>query len=200
MHVGLPCMKLSLSPSNQKHHGKAARTCSAKDAWAEMNDERRGRDTTIDRSMTYQNVWLTGNTEMDMTAEIQKQIDRVNEGKRVHGKRALRFDAVTGIEMIEKPPMEYMEKLSREEQIRFLKDCGAVMDSILKEWNPEWITAAQVLHFDEFGGRAPHSHRIVIPVTKDKDNILSFNAKAEFNLKFFTFVNKEYPKRMRERG
>lgn len=200
MHVGLPCMKLSLSPSNQKHHGKAARTCSAKDAWAEMNDERRGRDTTIDRSMTYHNVWLTGNTEMDMTAEIQKQIDRVNEDKRVHGKRALRFDAVTGIEMIEKPPMEYMEKLSREEQIRFLKDSGAVMDSILKEWNPEWITAAQVLHFDEFGGRAPHSHRIVIPVTKDKDNILSFNAKAEFNLKFFTFVNKEYPKRMRERG
>ena len=178
MHVGLPCMKLSLSPSNQKHHGKAARTCSAKDAWAEMNDERRGRDTTIDRSMTYHNVWLTGNTEMDI----------------------LRFDAVTGIEMIEKPPMEYMEKLSREEQIRFLKDSGAVMDSILKEWNPEWITAAQVLHFDEFGGRAPHSHRIVIPVTKDKDNILSFNAKAEFNLKFFTFVNKEYPKRMRERG
>lgn len=200
MHVGLPCMKLSLSPSNQKHHGKAARTCSAKDAWAEMNDERRGRDTTIDRSMTYQNVWLTGNTEMDMTAEIQKQIDRVNEDKRVHGKRALRFDAVTGIEMIEKPPMEYMEKLSREKQIRFLKDSGVVMDSILKEWNPEWITAAQVLHFDEFGGRAPHSHRIVIPVTKDKDNILSFNAKAEFNLKFFTFVNKEYPKRMRERG
>ena len=81
MHVGLPCMKLSLSPSNQKHHGKAARTCSAKDAWAEMNDERRGRDTTIDRSMTYHNVWLTGNTEMDMTAEIQKQIDRVNEDK-----------------------------------------------------------------------------------------------------------------------
>ena len=36
MHVGLPCMKLSLSPSNQKHHGKAARTCSAKDAWGQQ--------------------------------------------------------------------------------------------------------------------------------------------------------------------
>ena len=51
-HVGLPCLKLSLSPSNQKHHGKAARTCSVKDAWSEMNDDRRGRDKTIDHSLT----------------------------------------------------------------------------------------------------------------------------------------------------
>ena len=27
MHVGLPCMKLSLSPSTQKHNGKKAGTC-----------------------------------------------------------------------------------------------------------------------------------------------------------------------------
>ena len=52
---------------------------------------------------------------MDMEAEIQKYIDQVNADKKAHGKRALRCDAVTGIEMIEKPPMEYMEKLSREE-------------------------------------------------------------------------------------
>lgn len=200
MHVGLPCMKLSLSPSTQKHHDKKAGTCSVKSAWEEMNDERKGRDATIDRSLTDQNVWLVGSSDMDMTAEIQKKIDLVNEDKRSHGKRALRRDAVTGIEMIEKPPMEYMEHLSREEQIRFLKDSGDTMDQILKEWNPNWITMARVLHFDEFGGKSPHAHRIVVPLTKDKDGLLSFNAKAEFNLKFFTFVNKEYPKRMREKG
>lgn len=200
MHVGLPCMKLSLSPSTQKHHDKKAGTCSVKSAWEEMNDERKGRDATIDRSLTDQNVWLVGSSDMDMTAEIQKKIDLVNEDKRSHGKRALRCDAVTGIEMIEKPPMEYMEHLSREEQIRFLKDSGDTMDQILKEWNPNWITMARVLHFDEFGGKSPHAHRIVVPLTKDKDGLLSFNAKAEFNLKFFTFVNKEYPKRMREKG
>lgn len=200
MHVGLPCMKLSLSPSTQKHNGKKAGTCSVKAAWDEMRDVRRGRDETIDRSMTDQNVWLCGSTDMDMEAEIQKYIDRVNADKKAHGKRGLRCDAVTGIEMIEKPPMNYMEKLSREEQIRFLKDSGDVMDGILKEWNPDWVTAARVIHFDEFGGKAPHSHRIVIPLSKDKDGILAFNAKAEFNLKFFTFVNKEYPKRMRALG
>lgn len=200
MHVGLPCMKLSLSPSTQKHHDKKAGTCSVKAAWEEMNDIRKGRDETIDRSLTDQNIWLIGSSDMDMTAEIQKKIDFVNEDKRSHGKRALRRDAVTGIEMIEKPPMEYMEHLSREEQIRFLKDSGDTMDQILKEWNPNWITMARVLHFDEFGGKSPHAHRIVVPLTKDKDGLLSFNAKAEFNLKFFTFVNKEYPKRMREKG
>ena len=92
-----------------------------------------------------------------------------------------------------------MEKLSREEQIRFLKDSSDVMDQILKDWKPDWITVAQVIHFDEFGGKAPHTHRIVVPLTKDKNGVLAFNAKAEYNLKFFTFVNTEYPKRMRER-
>ena len=200
MHVGLPFMKLSLSPSTQKHNGKKAGTCSVKAAWDEMRDVRRGRDETIDRSMTDQNVWLCGSTEMDLEAEIQKYIDQVNADKKAHGKRILRCDAVTGIEMIEKPPMEYMENLPREEQIRFLRDSADVMDGILKEWNPNWITVAQVFHFDEFGGKAPHSHRIVVPISKDKDGILSFNAKAEFNLKFFMFVNTEYPRRMRALG
>ena len=200
MHVGLPCMKLSLSPSTQKHNGKKAGTCSVKAAWDEMRDVRRGRDETIDRSMTDQNVWRCGSTDLDMEAEIQKYIDRVNSDKKAHDKRSLRCDAVTGIEMIEKPPMEFMEKMSREEQIRFLMDSADVIDRILREWNPDWVTVAQIFHFDEFGGKAPHSHRIVVPLSKDKDSILTFNAKDEFNLKFFNFVNSEYPKRMRELG
>ena len=177
MHVGLPCMKLSLSPSTQKHNGKKAGTCSVKAAWDEMRDVRRGRDETIDRSMTDQNVWLCGSTDMDMEAEIQKYIDQVNADKKAHGKRALRCDAVTGIEMIEKPPMEYMEKLSREEQIRFLKASSDVMDQILKDWKPDWITVAQVIHIDEFGGKAPHTHRIVVPLTKDKNGVLRKNLR-----------------------
>lgn len=193
-------MKLSLSPSTQKHHDKKSGTCSVKSAWEEMNDLRKGRDETIDRTLTNQNIWIVGSSEMDMVTEIQKKIDLVNADKKAHGKRVLRSDAVTGIEMIEKPPLDYMERLSREEQVQFLKNSSDTMDSILREWNPDWITMACVLHFDEFGGKSPHAHRIVVPLTKDKDGILSFNAKAEFNLKFFTFVNKEYPRRMRERG
>lgn len=200
MKVGLPCMKLSLSPSSQRHNGKKASTCSVKKAWNEMRDTRQGRDETIDRSKTIENIWIRGDTELDMEAEIRKCIDYVNQEKKAHGKRSLRVDAVTGIELIEKPPMEYMEMLDREEQIRFLSDSGAVVDSILKDWNPDWFTVAQVIHFDEFGGKSPHTHRIIVPLTRDKDGIPAFNAKAELNLKFFNFMNKEYPRRMRERG
>ena len=53
------------------------------------------------------------NTELD--AFVATALRSYNADKKAHGKRALRCDAVTGIEMIEKPPMEYMEKLSREE-------------------------------------------------------------------------------------
>ena len=200
MHVGLPCMKLSLSPSTQMRSGKKAATCSVSAAWNEMNDERRGRDRTIDRSQTHLNIWIHGSTDMDMNQEVQQYVDRVNKEKKVHGKRSLRCDAVTGLAIVEKPPMDYMMTLSREEQIRFLTTSGEVIDEILKEIRPDWITVAQVMHFDENGGASPHTHRIVIPLSQDEEGLLTFNAKKEVGLKFFNFLNHEYPKRMRERG
>ena len=199
-HVGLPCLKLSLNPSNQRHHGKAARTCSVKDAWREMNDERRGRDETIDHALTKDNLWLVGNTELDMEQVIQAEIDRINAEKKGHGKRALRCDCVSGIAMVEKIPLEIMERLSKEEKEKLLLTSHHVVDELIGEWSPEWKTVAAVMHFDEFGGRAPHTHRIIIPTARDADGVLTLNAKRDFNLKFFTFINREYPKRMRERG
>lgn len=199
-HVGLPCLKLSLNPSNQRHHGKAARTCSVSDAWREMNDERRGRDDTIDHSLTKDNIWLCGNTNMDMEQVIQAEIDRINAVRAEHGKRKMRIDAVSAIEMIQKPPMEVLETLTREEQIKLLKTSDEVIESILHDWCPTWRTAATVIHFDEFGGRAGHPHKIFLTISSDKDGCPVMNAKRDFNLKFFTFMNREYPARMRERG
>lgn len=199
-HVGLPCLKLSLKPSNQRHHGKAARTCSVRDAWREMNDERRGRDETIDHEMTKNNLWLVGNTELDMEQVIQAEIDRINVDKKTHGKPSLRCDCVSGIAMVEKVPMEIMEGLSKEEQEKLLLTSHNVVNALISEWSPEWKTVAAVMHFDEFGGKAPHTHRIIIPTARDADGVLTLNAKRDFNLKFFTFINREYPKRMREQG
>lgn len=199
-HVGLPCLKLSLHPSNQKHHGKVARTCSVKDAWREMNDERRGRDKTIDHDKTGDNVWLCGNSEIEMEQMIQAEIDRINMEREAHGKRKLRCDAVSAIELIQKPPIEILETMTREEQIRLLKDSDEVVESILHDWRPEWKTLATVIHFDELGGKAPHPHKIFIPLGRDEDGCPVLNAKRDFNLKFFTFMNREYPVRMRERG
>lgn len=198
--VGLPCMKLSLNPSTQKHNGKAAKTCGVGAAWDEMDDDRKGRDKTIDRNLTENNVWLIGNTDIDMVAVVQAEVDRVSADRKDHGKRALRKDAVSALEMIEKPPMDIMADLSREEQIELLTISNEVYEELLHEWAPDWKTQAAVIHFDEFGGRSPHTHRIVTTTTKDENGILNMNAKQDFNLKFFTFINTNYPKKMRERG
>ena len=56
---------------------------------------------------------------MDMEQVIQTEIDRINAERAEHGKRKMRIDAVSAIEMIQKPPMEVMETLTREEQTEF---------------------------------------------------------------------------------
>ena len=199
-HVGLPCMKLSLNPSSQKHNGKAAKTCSVRCAWNEMNDERRGKDKTIDHELTKENVWISGNTNMDMEKVIQTEIDRINNERVALGKRKLRTDAVSAIELIQKPPMEVMESLTREEQTKLLRDSDEVVESIMHDWCPEWKTLATVIHYDEFDGRAGHPHKIFMPLARDEDGCPVLNAKRDLNLKFFTFMNTEYPARMREKG
>ncbi len=199
-HVGLPCLKLSLNPSTQTHNGRKARTCSVGCAWDEMNDKRRGKDRSIDHNLTENNIWLIGNTDMDMPQLIQNEIDLINADRINHGKRRIRTDAISAIELIQKPPMELMETLSREEQLKLLRISDEVVESILHDWEPEWKTMATVIHFDEMGGRSPHPHKIFMPIARDDEGCLELNAKRDFNLKFFTFINREYPARMREHG
>ena len=92
MKIGIPCMKCSLNPSQQvnKKTGKAAKTCGVSSAWKEMNDERMGRDTTIDKNLTHHNVWMDGSTADDVTKVVQTEIDRINEERRANGLRAMR--------------------------------------------------------------------------------------------------------------
>lgn len=198
--VGLPCMKLSLNPSNQKHNGKAAKTCSVGSAWEEMSNKRRGKDKSIDKNLTENNVWLIGDTDIDMVGVVQAEVDAISAERKEHGKRALRKDTVSAIEMIEKVPIEVMMELSMEEQIELLKISNEIYEELLHEWAPEWKTQAAVIHFDEWGGKSPHTHRIVTTTTTDENGIHNMNAKQDFNLKFFTFINTNYPKRMKERG
>ena len=74
MKVGIPCMKCSIHPSQQvnKKTGKRSKTCGVKSAWEEMNDERLGRDPTIDKEMTYLNVWMEGSTDLDVEDIVNK--------------------------------------------------------------------------------------------------------------------------------
>lgn len=202
MRVGIPCMKCSLHPSQQvnKKTGKASKTCGIGSAWREMNDERLGRDPTIDKTMTEKNVWMVGNSNDDVESFIQKEIDSINEIRRESGKRALRSDCVSVVAIVEKPNMEYMQNLSYEERKQFLLTSHEVMNDLIQEWNPNWKVLESVQHHDEFGGLSAHNHTLVMLKTIDKNGLPNMQAKSELNLKFFNFVNSNYSKEMQKRG
>lgn len=206
MKVGIPCMKCSLHPSMQVHTktGKASKTCSIDAAWKEMNDLREGRDTTIDKSLTSKNVWMEGSTTDDIEGLVKQEIDEINKERKEHGLRSMRKDAVSVAEIIEKPPIDYMQKLSYEEKKRFLFDSHNVMTDLINKWNEKngcnWKMIAAVQHHDEFGGLSAHNHSLVMLTSKDKNDVACMNAKKEFNLKFFNFINSNYASAMREKG
>lgn len=200
--VGIPCMKCSINPSQtiNKNSGKKSKTCGVSSAWREMNDDRLGRDETIDKEMTHLNVWMEGSSDMDLVGQVEKEIDRINEERRSFGKRGLRADAVSVIAIVEKPNMDYMKNLSYEQRVEFLNKSHEVMKDLLHEWNPNWKMLASVQHHDEFGGLSAHNHSLVMVSTKDKEGISNMCAFKEYNLKFFNHINKNYPARMRNLG
>ena len=202
MKVGIPVMKCSLNPSNtiNKKTGKKSQTCPVDLAWQEMNDERIGRDMDIDSDMTHLNVWMEGSSSDDVVQIVQAKIDEINRIKRENGKRALRKDAVSVIEVIEKPNIEYMSELSYEEKVKFLNNSHDTFKQLIHEWNPKWTILESVQHHDEFGGLSAHNHNLIMLTTEDDKGLPTMNAFKEVNLKFYSYVNKNYPKMMRKRG
>lgn len=200
--VGVPCMKCSLNPSQTVNAktGKKSKTCAIDMAWKEMNDERIGRDLDIDENRTYLNVWMEGSTEDDVAQIVQNKIDEINQIRKENGKRSLRKDAVSVVEIIEKPNIEYMSDLPYEEKVGFLNTSHNVMKELLNDWNPNWTILESVQHHDEFGGLSAHNHTLIMLTTVDDNGLPGMNAFKEVNLKFYSFINKSYPKMMRERG
>ena len=202
MKVGIPVMKCSLNPSNtvNKKTGKKSQTCPVDLAWQEMNDERIGRDMDIDHDMTHLNVWMEGNSSDDVVQIVQNKIDEINRIKRENGKRALRKDAVSVVEIIEKPNIEYMSELNYEEKVKFLNDSHDTFKQLIHEWNPNWTILESVQHHDEFGGLSAHNHNLIMLTTEDDKGLPTMNVFKEVNLKFYSYINKNYPKMMRKRG
>lgn len=202
MKVGIPVMKCSLNPSNtiNKKTGKKSQTCPVDLAWQEMNDERIGRDMDINHDMTSLNVWMEGNSSDDVVQIVQSKIDEINQIKRENGKRALRKDAVSVVEIIEKPNIEYMSELNYEEKVNFLNNSHDTFKQLIHEWNPKWTILESVQHHDEFGGLSAHNHNLIMLTTEDDKGLPTMNAFKEVNLNFYSYINKNYPKMMRERG
>ena len=198
MKVGIPVLKCSLHPSQQinKKTGKRSKTCGINSAWKELNDERLGRDPTIDKEMTHLNVWMEGNTNMDIEKIVKDKIEQINLTRKEHGKRSLRADAVSVIAIVEKPNMDYMKNLSYEQKVEFLNKSHQVMKNLIHEWNSSWQVLVSLQHHDEFGGLSAHNHSLVLVSTIDEDGLPNMKAKSEVNLKFFNFINKNYAPRM----
>ena len=93
-----------------------------------------------------------------------------------------------------------MSDLTYEEKVGFLNTSHNVMKELLNEWNPNWTMLESVQHHDEFGGLSAHNHTLVMLTTVDDNGLPGMNAFKEVNLKFYSFINKNYPKMMREYG
>ena len=127
-------------------------------------------------------------------------MNQFNQIRKENGKRSLRKDAVSVIEIIEKPNIEYMSNLLYDEKVSFLNTSHGVIKELLGEWNPNWTILESVQHHDEFGGLSAHNHSLVMLTTVDDNDLPGMNAFKEVNLKFYSFINKNYPKMMREYG
>lgn len=210
-NVGLPILKCSLNPSQTVYTKKTAtgsirvksNTASLGGVWHEMNDDRIGKDEEIDKDLTHNNVWLEGSSEDDVPSMVQKEIDRINDIRHENGKKSLRKDAVCCITIVEKPPMEYMQTLSRDEQIKFLKDSHEAIKNIILQRYPDWKFLETVSHFDEHNGLSPHNHSLILVESTEQvgDKMIpTMRAKTEVNKKFYSAINKEYPAAMRRLG
>ena len=112
MRVGIPCMKCSLHPSQQvnKKTGKASKTCGIGSAWREMNDERLGRDPTIDKSMTEKNIWMVGNSNDDIENKLEEK-DLLEQAK----SKLPNYMCPNEIHCIERMPYNANGKIDRKE-------------------------------------------------------------------------------------
>ena len=88
-----------------------------------------------------------------------------------------------------KPPAHFMNGLSREDQIRLLKDGVEGFANIVGKANVK----SAAYHFDEQGS---HVHVFWEPMTADG----RLSAKEAVSLKTFSRINKELPQFMRARG
>lgn len=201
-NVGIPFMKCSIHPSRtvNPQTGKKAKAHGLGATWREMNNQRIGRDKSIDRTLTKNNVWMVGSTDDDIEGIVQSEIDRINDIRHKAGVRALREDCVSVMSLVEKPSIKYMETLTYDQKKRFLEDSHKIMTELLHEWRPDWEILAAVQHHDEFGGISPHTHTLVLLRSHTDDGVETLRARNEITNTFFKFINKEYPKRMKELG
>lgn len=177
------------------HHTKTKRKGYMRAVFCEGLEERWGTDPDIDRSRTPLNEY-TGEyrSGQALTAAITAEAEAYSKEQRQQGKRGLRSDAIIGWAAIVKPPAEWINSLSPKQRKSFFDDSRKIMYDLMghDEKGRSNVRAA-VLHHDEAGD---HEHFYGAAKTEDG----RFCGKDLINLKLFRKFNREYPRRMREKG
>ena len=182
-NVGMPVLGLKRGYGKGKHAGNAQAVAS------EALSERFSSDADLDRSRTKYNTYVEGGFTSGKEladywtdlADEYRVIDKNGKEKK------LRSDATIGCAIIIKPDSAYMATLSEEERDRLLNACDEVLDEIMKKRGCE--LDAGVRHKDEI---SDHDHRFYHDPNYKMSKIIG--------LKLFNQLNKEFPKKMRERG
>ncbi|MBP7319615.1 MAG: plasmid recombination protein [Lachnospiraceae bacterium] len=182
-NIGMPCMKLNNAGNTSKHCGSFGGVA------MEALEERKGRDPDINPELSYLNQSFGFTTAKQLLAYSDEHVVNLTRSLHEEGKRGVRRDAVRMIVTIFKPPGGLMDALEEEEQKELLSDCLEEFTAIV---GADRIKAASI-HFDEL---SPHIHVFWEPMTEDG----RLCAKEVLNLKMYQTINKEMPKRLRERG
>ena len=183
VHISSPTIKLNNVGTTSKKCGDLKKVS------AEALSERQGIDRDIDQSRASLNLYEGYASSAELMAYSKAHIAELNEKAAAEGKRKIRSDAVVMVATVLKPPAHFMNGLSREEQIRLLKDGVEGFANIVGEANVK----SAAYHFDEQGS---HVHVFWEPMTADG----RLSAKEAVSLKTFSRINKELPQFMRARG
>ncbi len=183
VHISSPTIKLNNVGTTSKKCGDLKKVS------AEALSERQGLDRDIDQSRASLNLYEGYASSAELMAYSKAHIAELNEKAAAEGKRKIRSDAVVMVATVLKPPAHFMNGLSREEQIRLLKDGVEGFANIVGKANVK----SAAYHFDEQGS---HVHVFWEPMTADG----RLSAKEAVSLKTFSRINKELPQFMRARG
>ncbi len=186
--VGMPMLKLKRGAASGKHAG------SLRAIAMEAGEERASKTKNLDPSKSDLNLHLGPYSKgWDATQAIEEEVaDYETEYRKTsYLHRGLRSDAAVAIALIIKPDGEWINSQTPQEQERFFSDSYDVLCElgVVRERD----VRMRERHLDE---GVPHEH--IISMAYDKDGKLA--GSRVVNLKTFAKLNRDYPKKMQEKG
>lgn len=177
IRVGMPILKLSESGKQTKRLGQT------KKVLQEMGCERYSTDKDLDRTRSVNNTYTGYRRGIDLYNAWMQEADAHRDTMGRH----LKTTAVIGYSAIMKPDIESMQKLSEDEQERFIAVGTKVLTEIMQERGLTVDMTAT--HRDE---DVIHTHI----AGHDKN----FRCGKKIGLMLYNALNKTFPERMREYG